>query len=103
MPRGRPGRFPAWASSPPCSWRGVGSSVGDGTAMLIAARLPATTERLVQCDSAGVDRRFRFGQIILGGKLGTLGVEQLKEAGSSLLIAHSRKIGGAFALGALFD
>src|SRR6185312_15948730 len=98
MPRDRPVWPPATAA-PAGSWRDV--TLGHGAAVLVAAGLPAAAERLVQRHGAGVDRR--LGQVVLGGELGTLGVEQFEEAGFALLVAHARQRGGTLALCLLLD
>src|SRR6185312_6615088 len=100
MPRDRPVWPPATAA-PAGSWCGV--TLGHGAAVLVAAGLPAAAERLVQRHGAGVDRRFGLGQVVLGGELGTLRVEQFEEAGFALLVAHAGQRGGTLALCLLLD
>src|SRR6185437_6027655 len=104
MPPDTPARSP-WPAhvGPAGSWRGVWVSPGDGAAVLVAAGLPAAAERLVQRHRAGVDRRLGLGQVILGGELSALGVEQFEEAGFAFLVAHARQRGGTLALRLLLD
>jgi hypothetical protein len=53
-------------------------------------RLESSTERLVGREQRGGGFGFAWGQTILGGQRGALGVEHREEVGGAVLIAHAR-------------
>src|SRR5512139_4290541 len=79
------------------------SARGHRAALRVAAGLPAAAERLVQRDGLQVDAGLGLGQLVLGGELGALRVQQFEVVGGTGVVTDLRQRGGPFALVRLFD